>query len=99
VKQYVIPRRVSARYEIIPGIGMKEFALLALSLAVGAALSWSAGLFGARGMARYLVLPLPVVVMFCLVLQPDGNRSLWQVLMAMRALQHTPIYRYRRDTL
>lgn len=95
MKQYIVPRRVSARYEIIPGFGLLETALLAGGIAVSAIVWWVVGVIHAPAAAR-LAAPLPTLATLFLVVRPEGGRSPWQTLQAMREFRGG-ILRYRRD--
>ena len=69
---YFVPKNVNARFEILPGFGLKELILCGSTLAIGGGLALIAGALVLPASIRLALVVVPTGVMF-FITQPGLN--------------------------
>ncbi|KKM13035.1 hypothetical protein SY88_00240 [Clostridiales bacterium PH28_bin88] len=101
VKDYLVPRAVTARMEIFPGFGLPELGAVVAGGAAGALLQ-TVALFlplavAPKLFARLFLFVLPLGAAYLLVHQDISGFSLYSQLKAARQWSKMPrVYYYRR---
>jgi len=77
---YFVPKNVNARFEFLPGFGLKELFLCGIALAIGGGLALLLGVFALPLPLRFaLIFVLPGIMFF--ITQPGiGGESLFDLL-------------------
>ena len=99
-ERYLIPRRITQRWELFPGWGKPELLLCFAGAGVGALLAGLATLLGAPIylVAPLAALPLTVAVVLAMPMAAGGNMAEW--LFALRAYtrtRHLYLFDFGRD--
>lgn len=100
MNRYLIPRRITQRWEIMPGWGWRELASAGIGLATGAVLFALASLIGLPLIIRLLLLLLPAGSLTYLAMPLAMGGSMLDLILAFRAYsrtRHLYLYDLGRD--
>ncbi len=99
-ERYLIPRRITQRWELFPGWGKPELLLCLAGAGVGALL---AGLATLVGLPLYITAPvavIPLAVAIVLAMPMAAGESMGVLVLAVRAYGRTQklyLFDFRRD--
>ena len=98
MRQYIVPRRVKAAYEVFPGVGIRELLVLCAGLVPCAVLWWLLTVAHAPGLVRVLLAALPETAVSVGVLGRVGDQTFGERIMAMRRwASRQRVYKFGRD--
>lgn len=100
MNRYLIPRRITQRWEMFAGIGWRELAVLGIGLLAGALLFGLASLVGLPLAIRAILVILPPGVAFMAARPLPTSESLLDMLLAWHDFskrRHLYLYDFGRD--
>lgn len=77
---YFVPKNVNARFEILPGFGLKELLLCGTALAIGGGLALLLGIFELSSPLRLAFVIIPPGIMFFITQPGIGGECLFDLL-------------------
>ena len=90
VGEYIIPRRISRGYQLMPGVGLKDAAFGAGGFVVGLALWLTLNAFGVPLLIRGFIAIVPLIIGAALALPLAEDLHLWEFARNFQQFGHKP---------